>query len=113
MKNKKYDQFLPYFFLVAIVAIVAISALFFYSNGRIEGAPVYKIQIEETQFPCVDDDPSNDYFVAGMTSFGKLEYLDSCRDGYLYQYQCATSNTAALTRPYLCPNGCLNGVCLR
>lgn len=113
MKKEKHEQYLPYLFLVGIVAIVAIVALVFFAGGGIEGAQIYKKMLDEFQYPCLDSDPQNDYYTAGKVAFGKIEYLDFCMEDVLHEYQCATSNSPELTRQYTCPNGCLNGVCLK
>lgn len=113
MDKDKREQ-LPYLVVIAValVAIVAIVALVFYGNGSIEGAPIYKVQMDEYVRECIDDDPTNDWDVAGTVKYGTIDYLDHCRDNELYQYYCATSNIIRLTRSFECPNGCEYGVCI-
>ena len=109
MKN---DKFLPSMVIVGVVAIVAIVALFLWS-GRIEGALGYSY-VDEEQVPCLDEDPENDYYTAGTLRHGKIQYEDYClNDKLLYQHHCPLSNTVRLLAPYDCPNGCLNGACVR
>jgi hypothetical protein len=108
MKN---DKFLPYMVIIGIVAIVAIVTLFL-GNGRIEGALGYSY-VEEEQAICSDDDPTNDFYTAGIVKHGKVQYYDYClNDRLLYQYYCPISSTVRLLAPYECPNGCLNGACI-
>lgn len=106
MKN---DKFLPYIVIVGIVAIVAIVTLFLWS-GRVEGALGYSY-VDEEQFPCLDEDPLNDYYAAGILKHGNIQYEDYCMDGMLYQHYCPTSNTVRLLN-YKCLNGCLDGACI-
>lgn len=110
-KNKSNDNFLPYMVIVGVVAIVAIVTLFLWS-GRIEGAPIYSY-VDEEQVTCLDTDPTNDYYKAGIVRYGKIKYEDYCVDGSLYQHYCETSNDPRLSTPsYTCPYGCLNGACI-
>ena len=102
-------DYFPYAIL-GIVAVVAIVTLAF-SSG-IVGAPVYKQQIAQDQFPCIEDDVGNDYDIAGTATVGKIQYEDYCQGDQLTQYYCATSNTIGQTHKYLCPNGCSLGACL-
>jgi len=112
-KNKKLDQHFPYFVLVGMVAIVGIVALVLLSNGRIEGAPVHKVQANDFQADCLDSDPKNDYYVAGTVKYANVKYLDYCKENNLFQYHCVTSNTVKPTSPYECSEGCSEGACAR
>ena len=109
MKN---DKFLPCLTIVSVVAIVAIVALFLWSGG-VEGATIGETFVDEEQVPCVDDEPLNDFDIAGTLRHGKILYEDYCMDGVLYQHHCPTSNTVRLLTGYECPNGGLNGACVR
>lgn len=104
-------DYLPYLFLVGVVAIVAIVALVLNSSG-LAGAPIYKVQVGDYQAPCLEEDEANDVFVAGKLNSGNLEFFDYCVEDVLYQYQCL-GNNVQFTRPYECPNSCLNGACLK
>lgn len=107
MKN---DKFLPYAVIIGIVAIVAIVTLFLW-NGRVEGALGYSY-VDGEQFPCLDEDPENDFYKAGALRHGKILYEDYCiNDNFLYQHYCPISNTVRLLG-YSCPNGCLDGACI-
>ncbi len=108
MKN---DRVLPYVIVVGIVAIVAIVTLFLCSGG-IQGAVLGYSYGEEEQFPCLDEDSANDYYVSGKLHHGKIIYEDYCVDGQLYQHYCPISNTVRLLAPYTCPHGCFNGACV-
>jgi len=110
-KTERFDRYVLSIIVLGIVAIVAMVSLLFYSNFG-QGAATYKEQTEEMNYPCVDDDPNNDFYLGGTATFGRVIYEDYCMDGYLHQYHCATSNTIRTTPPYECPNGCLNGACL-
>lgn len=111
MRDDKSNQYLPYLFIIGVVGIVAIVGLFLL-KGSIDSALVYKIAVEEYQYPCQDDDPANNYDQVGIVTHGRVQYVDHCVDNILYQYTCATSNTVRLTNGYECPNGCLEGACL-
>ncbi len=108
MKN---DRVLPYVIVVGIVAIVAIVTLFLCS-GRVEGAAIREY-VEEDQATCLDDDPLDDFYKGGTLRFGKIQYEDYCLNGrLLYQHYCR-SGQVRLHAPYECPNGCLNGACIK
>jgi len=108
--KERIDRYVLSVVVLGIVAIVALTSLLFYSNYQ--GAAIYKDQTEEMNYPCVDDDPNNDFYIGGTATFGRVQYEDYCMDEYLHQYHCATSNTIRTTPPYECPYGCLNGACL-
>ncbi len=110
MKDNKTGPYFPYLFILGVVGIVAIVGLLI-SEG-ISGALIYRIAIQENQYPCTDDDPDNNYGLPGILTHGKVQYVDHCVDNILYQYTCATSNTVRLTGGYECPHGCLDGACL-
>jgi len=111
MKNYK-KELLPYLVIVTIgaVAIVAIVSLFLL-KGSLVGAPIYSY-VDEVQYPCLDDDVANNYYVAGTLQYGKVLYEDYCMGDKLFQHQCTTSNTIDLLGPYTCPRGCDLGACL-
>lgn len=108
----KDNQFMPYFVIIGVVAIVALVSLVLFSSGGIVGAPVYQEKLDEFQGGCTDDDPANDRSIPGSVKKGVSEYIDHCRENKLFQYECGTSSNPRFTRPYECPNGCSNGVCL-
>ena len=112
-KEKKHNQQIPYMVVIGIVAIVAIVSLVLYGNAGVEGAVIGEEVVGGYEKACVDDDSANDYYVAGKVKQGPIEYLDHCRGDMLYQYSCFPSNNPEFTRPYNCPRGCVNGVCLR
>lgn len=111
MKTERFDRYVLSIVVLGIVAIVAMTSVLFYGNFS-QGAVIYKEPITETVYPCEDDDPNNDYYTAGIVTYGNLEYEDYCMDEFLHQFHCATSNTVRLTPPFQCANGCLNGACL-
>lgn len=110
MKENRTNQYFPYLFILGVVGIVAIVGLLI-SEG-LSGALIYKIVLQENQFPCTDDEPTNDFDKIGTVTHGRVQYVDHCVNNRLYQYACATSNTVRLTGGYECPNGCLDGACL-
>jgi len=113
MQKNKHDLSLPFMvIIVGVVAIVAIVTLVSNGTSGVEGAPVYKFRLDQSQYGCVDDDSKNDYDKPGTVEFGPFGHLDYCMNGRLYQFYCATSNTVGITQGYECPNGCLNGVCI-
>lgn len=106
------DDYTPYLFMAGIVAMVGVVALVL--NGSLAGAPVYEVKTGDYQDLCVDNDPDNDYYKLGKTTFGRIEYLDYCLgDTHVVQYRCASSQEISPTTPYECENGCHKGYCLR
>jgi len=111
--RKSRNDYTPYLFIAGIVAIVAIVALVLNSSTSLEGAPVYEVKTDNYQEVCTDNDPTNDYYKLGKTSFGRIEYLDYCLGESVVQHYCASSQAVKTTAPYECLNGCHNGYCLR
>lgn len=111
MVKNKTNQIFPLIALAAILVIVGAVALIFY-QGNLSGALTYRNLLDEPQFFCLEEDEANKYFVRGKVTMGNYEYYDHCRNGKLYQYYCVSSNKVRPTRPYTCPYGCLEGVCL-
>lgn len=110
---KRNDQYAPYLFMGGIVAIVAIVALVLNGSASLEGAAFYgKMDADSYQEVCIDDDPANDFDLAGTVSLGPYVYEDYCQDGLLTQYYCAGDDNVDATRSFECPNGCWKGRCL-
>jgi len=114
MAKNKFEQHMPFMVIVSLVAIVAIVTLVLQGNSTIEGATFFeKEDLEPFQDKCIDDDPENDFYVAGTTKLGVNTYIDHCEDNDLHQHYCKNGRDVKHTRHYPCPNGCNNGVCLR
>lgn len=110
--KKRNDQHTPYLFVGGMVAIVAIVALVLNGSMGAEGAATFgKKQADAFEDICVDDDPLNDFSRAGTVNLGPYSYEDYCQDDMLTQYYCKTGKNLEATRPFKCPNGCLNGIC--
>ena len=117
MKDEKRD-YLPYVAILGMIAVVALVALPVY-NGGIDAAASYSgdREIIDRQEVCLDDDPTNDHYVAGTTRSGTYAYKDHCEfsemtgEHELHQYYCE-ANQAKHTKHFACPNGCSNGACL-
>ena len=101
----------PYVVMVSIVALVAVVVLVMNNSVGLEGANVYREQVEELQPSCLDNDPSNEYDVKGTVHMGTYKNYDYCRGDRLVQAYCSSSINVAWVE-YECPNGCLNGFCL-
>ena len=111
---KRTNDFAPYLFMAGIVAIVAVVGVLLNGSMSLQGAPVYQVKTGEYQGSCTDNDPGNDYYTLGKTTFGPYEYLDYCLDDTsVVQFQCSSSQDVSPTVPYECPYGCHNGYCLR
>jgi len=95
-----------------MVAIVAASAL--HNGVNLEGAVPSFTKSLDYQGYCSDDDPKDDFYVAGTVQMGNKLYTDSCLDDdTLIQHYCSSGKNVKNRRAYICPNGCLNGACLR
>ena len=112
--EKKESQSTSYLFIAGVVAIVAIVALVLNGSESLGGAATFGKGAAETyQESCVDDDPENDFFVAGTATFGPYLYEDYCLEDQLTQYYCGTGRTVKATRQIECEKGCRAGVCLK
>lgn len=111
-RGSRADRFFPYFVVLGIVAIVAIVTIVFQSSDGVEGAAIGQETVGGYVKQCLDKEPANDRFVVGKVLLGPTEYLDHCRDGWIYQYKC-NGNMAEFTPPYKCQKGCQNGACLK
>jgi hypothetical protein len=110
---KNDNSQLMYLTGVAVVAVVAILVLNL-NGSNINTAVTYDRQvIDDYQTSCTDSDSFNDFFVSGSVKFQKYQYNDFCKGDKLFQVQCASSNRFELIHGYDCPNGCLNGACVR
>jgi len=110
--RRENDQ-TTYLFVAGAVAIVAIVALVLNGSLSPGGAATFgKESTDGYQEVCADDDPANDFDLAGTATLGPYAYEDYCQDGVLTQYYCEGGKNVGTTRPYLCPNGCRNGACL-
>lgn len=107
------DQYLPYLIVIGLVAAVAVVSLIFSGNVSIEGASINRYTLDEAVSGCVDDDPANDRYVAGTVKRSKTGYIDFCQGNRLNQYYCGSASRARLMRSFNCPNGCLDGACIR
>ncbi len=76
---------------------------------------------DNTPYTCTDTDGGNDYFVKGsVATKGNGEQAtgaDYCTDkDNLLETNCSKDSTGKYTikmTPYKCPNGCLNGACIK
>lgn len=111
---KKRDDQTTYLFVAGVVAIVAVVALVLSGSGNLNGAAYYGKYDNPGGFQnlCTDDDPENDFYLAGTVSLGPYVYEDYCQDGMLTQYFCENDDNVDATRYYECPNGCWKGKCL-
>lgn len=103
---------LSLWFLV-VLGVVLVVGLVVVGKGGIQGAPVYKTQLDEYQTLCTDSDPTNDWYTAGSVKYGKTQYFDFCQNGMISQHYCATDNQVRQTSSFACPKGCINGACVR
>ena len=93
-----------------MVSIVAVSV---FSKGRfLEGAVPAFTRSSDYQDYCTDDDPEDNFYVTGTAQMGNKLYADYCSGDVLLQQYCSSGRNVKTRRPYICPNGCLNGVCL-
>jgi hypothetical protein len=115
MRQKiRKDNQQTYLLIAGAVAIAVIVALVLNGSGNPGGALLYGEKVPgAAQTQCVDDDPGNDFFLAGTVRQGVYLYEDHCDEEYLHQQFCKTGRHVSHTRPYKCPNGCLNGACLK
>lgn len=114
MTSARKRQTAPYLYiagLIIIVAVVAVSVLNNYSN--LEGAVPSTAKALKYQSYCADDDPKDDFYVAGTVQMGTNLYADGCSKDTLFQHYCSSGRNVKTRRAYTCPNGCLNGACLR
>lgn len=112
-RRERRDDQHTYLFVGGVVAIVAIVALVLNSTGSLSGAPTFgKYTADNYQDLCTDDDPGNDFYLAGTVSLGPYVYEDYCQDGMLTQYYCDGGDNVDATRAFECPNGCWKGKCL-
>ncbi len=117
MKSKK--DFASYLVAGGVLAVLALIALVLGGKvGGVDGAvPTYMEQVGEEQVICSDDDPANDFYLAGSARLGRIRYHDYCLNNgefqYLYQYACNSNNDVEVTAGFRCPNGCSEGACLR
>ncbi len=113
MMEKENEHHASHVFLIGLVAVVAVVAVVLSGSSSLEGAPVYQIKNEEFQGACTDNDPDNDFFTLGTTTYGYVDHVDYCLEDVLFQFNCATSTKVRVSTPYQCPKGCLNGFCLQ
>lgn len=113
MKKNKINPNLQYLAVVAIVAIVGVIAVIFYQGGNLEGAATYQRPLDEKVIGCIDDDPTNNRYVAGTIQKAYTEYLDYCKGDKLHQFHCSSNGRALPLRTFTCPNGCVDGACIR
>lgn len=113
MKKGNTSLYLQYLVIVGVVAVIGTVIMLLYQGGDLSGAPIYEEIVDQYDNLCSDDDEANNYFVVGSAKLGRIRYHDHCRGDKLYQYECPISTVVRQTRPYTCPNGCINGACLK
>jgi hypothetical protein len=86
--------------------MVAIVALVLNSTGGAEGAAT-------SDTLCMDDDPNDDIYKAGIITVNNKLYEDYCVGDSLIQQYCSTGKDVSSRRALPCPNGCSGGVCKR
>ncbi len=105
---KKGNANHSYLFMAGVVAIVAIVALVLNGGGSLQGAVSSEGKL------CTDDDPEDDFYLKGTVNSWNKVYEDYClSDKDLIQHFCQTGRDVKTRRAYSCPEGCLNGACLR
>ncbi len=110
MKNA--NDHAPYLFIGGVVAIVVMVVLALNDAGSLEGAAFFREKVTgPADYHCTDDDPGNDFYMAGEVRYGSYIYPDHCEDDDLHQFYCSR-NKPTHTRHYPCPNGCKDGACI-
>lgn len=105
-RRKKRDDQHNYLFVAGVVAIVAIVALVLNNTGSLGGAAT-------SDTLCMDDDPGDDIYKAGIVTVNNKLYEDYCIGDSLIQQYCHTGRDVSQRRALECENGCSDGVCLR
>ena len=107
MGKTRKDDNMPYLLIAGIVAMVGIVALVLHGGVSLQGAAT-------TSDLCTDNDVGDDIYKPGVVTIGNQVYEDYCVDDKdLIQQYCHTGRDVSSRRIFTCPNGCLNGACLR